>query len=77
MIGIRLGLPEVDLIHWDRYTQALQAASIRLVDRDDELLWDGVSDGEYTLCSCYIKLCVDIFRRDSLKWWKKIWKITV
>ena len=61
MTGNRLGLLEVDLIHWDRYTQALRTTSIRLVDRDDELLWDGVGDGEYTPRSSYIKLCVDLF----------------
>jgi hypothetical protein len=46
--GPRLGILEVDLIHWNRFTQALWDASIRLVDRDDELIWDGVGDGEYT-----------------------------
>jgi hypothetical protein len=74
--GHRLGLPEADLIHWNRYTQALRVASIRLVDRDDELIWDGVGDGEYTLRSGYIKLCVDLHQRDPLWWWRKIWKLT-
>jgi hypothetical protein len=41
MSGQRLGLLDEDLIHWDIYLQALREASIRLVDREDELLWDG------------------------------------
>jgi hypothetical protein len=72
--GHRLGLLEEDLFHWDRYLQALRDASIQLVDRDDELLWDGVEDGEYTPRAGYIKLCVDFHQRDPLWWWKKIWK---
>jgi hypothetical protein len=64
MSGWRLGLLEEDLIHWDRYLQALREASIRLVDREDELLWDGDGGGEYTPRAGYIKLSVD-FNREN------------
>jgi hypothetical protein len=74
MEGHSLGLLEDDLPYWNRYTQNLREASIRLVDRDDKLLWDGVGDGEYTPCSRYLKLTMDLHQRDPLWWWRKIWK---
>jgi hypothetical protein len=73
MAGHRLGLLEEDLLYWNRYTQNLREASIRLVDRDDELLWDGVGDGEYTPRSGYLKLTADLHQREPLWWWCKIW----
>jgi hypothetical protein len=66
MVGLRLGLLEEDLTYWNKYTQNLWEASIRFVDRDDELLWDGVGDGEYTPYSGYLKLTTDFHQRDTL-----------
>jgi hypothetical protein len=44
------------------------------VEREDELLWDGDGDGEYTSRVGYIKLSVDFHQRETLWWWKNIWK---
>jgi hypothetical protein len=74
LAGHRLGLLEDDLPYWNRYTQNLRESSIRLVDRDDELLWDGVGDGEYTPRSGYLKLTTDLHQREPIWWWRKIWK---
>jgi len=46
--GRELGLSMVQQVSWDTYISALRLAQIRLVDREDELVWMHHPSGKYT-----------------------------
>jgi hypothetical protein len=72
--GQMLGLTGDEQTQWDRYIWALRRANICLTDREDELLWDGDPGGVYTPKEGYVQLSVDLHQRETIWWWKKLWK---
>jgi hypothetical protein len=62
-------------IQWTNFTQALKTAHIRIVDRDDELIWKHAPLGIYTPKLGYIQLNIVQHLRDPIWWWKGPWKV--
>jgi hypothetical protein len=60
---------------WDNYLLALQTSHIRIIDREDELIWQNASHGQYTPKLGYIQLNLELYHRESKWWWKGLWKI--
>jgi hypothetical protein len=56
------------------YIWALQRANICFSDQEDEILWDGDPRGVYTPKLGYVQLIVDLQQRETIWWWKKLWK---
>jgi len=59
----------------NRYITDLQQSQIRLMDCEDELIWDSYPLGIYTPNDGYTRLKLELIQRESLWWWKKIWKL--
>jgi hypothetical protein len=70
-----LGL-EGDLkIQWENYLLALQRENIRLLDCEDELVWQKAPHGVYTPKLGYTTLSIDLLQEEPLWWWKGLWKL--
>jgi hypothetical protein len=54
-----MGLGEVFSAHWSNYICALKSFHIRIVDREDELVWKYAPHGIYTPKLGYIQLNID------------------
>jgi len=61
--------------HWNGYVSALKATHVRIVDKEDELVWKHVQHDRYTLKMGYIQLNILVHQRDPLWWWKGLWKL--
>ena len=59
----------------ERLLGDLTRAQIQLRHKEDELIWDVDSSGNYTSKDGYIKLSADVIQRDPIWQWKKLWKI--
>jgi hypothetical protein len=70
-----LGLEEEDITELDRYITDLKRSQIRLRDCEDELIWDSAPSGIYTPKDGYTRLNLDLFQREPVWWWKKLWKL--
>jgi len=75
MSGAAIGAQGELATEWDRYTQALRSAQIRLVQRDDTLIWDHHLSGIYTPKAGYNYLSNDIILIEEEWWWKHLWKL--
>jgi hypothetical protein len=60
---------------WSNYIQALKSSHIRIVDREDELIWKHAPLGIYTPKLGYIQLNIAQHLREPLWWWKGLWKV--
>jgi hypothetical protein len=56
-------------LHWDNYIFSLQRGHIRLLDKDDELVWKKSPHGVYSPKLGYIALNVDLLQREPCWWW--------
>jgi len=70
-----LGLDVENLEHWDRYTMSLRDSHIRLVEKDDELIWNLDDTGVYTPKQGYDILSQDMNNREVAWWWSLLWKL--
>jgi hypothetical protein len=68
------GLEGNQALLWNNYTRALRLGHIRIIDRDDELVWQKAPHGIYTPKLGYIALNVQIMHRDQNWWWRGLWK---
>ena len=75
MSGIDIGVQGNLAEEWDRYTQALRVANIRLVQRNDSLVWDHHPSGIYSPKAGYSKLTRDMAGLEEEWWWKQLWKL--
>jgi hypothetical protein len=70
-----LGLTGASSILYKKYIEALQIGHIRLIDREDELVWKKDPSGVYTPKLGYIALNLDLFQQQQSWWWKGLWKL--
>jgi hypothetical protein len=52
----------------------LKATHVRIIVREDELVWKHAEHGTYTPKLGYIHLNFDFLQRDPKWWWKGLWK---
>jgi len=67
--GEDLGLHGELLGEWNQYIQALQMAHIRLVLREDKIIWDLHPSRIYTPKAGYITLDVELLPGEEVWWW--------
>jgi hypothetical protein len=68
--------PEGDLKYqWDNYLFSLQRDHIRLLDMDDELVWQKPPHGVYTPKLGYTTFSLDHLQDEPRWWWKGLWKL--
>jgi hypothetical protein len=53
----------------------MKLAHIRIIEREDELIWQHAPLGIYTSNLDYIQLNVAQLLREPIWWWKGIWKV--
>jgi hypothetical protein len=70
-----LGLTGASATQYKNYIAALQVRHIRLIDREDELVWKKDPSGTYTPKLGYIALSLDLFQQHQIWWWKGLWKL--
>jgi hypothetical protein len=70
-----LGLTGAFATQYKNYIAALQVGHIRLIDREDKLVWQKDPSGAYTPKMSYIALSMDLFQQHQIWWWKGLWKL--
>jgi hypothetical protein len=70
-----LGLDAQAAPFWDKNSRALQSSHIRITDKEDELIWQQAPHGHYTPKLGYIHLNLDLYQREPIWWWKRLWKV--
>jgi hypothetical protein len=71
----RLGLSEEEKLELERYIFNLNSSQIRLMDCEDELIWDPAPSGIYSPKLGYLKYNSDLGLREPVWWWRKLWKV--
>jgi len=72
--GAGIGLQGELAAEWDRYILALKLAQIRIVQRDDSLIWDHHPSGIYSPKAGYSHLLSETNQGNAVWWWKSLWK---
>jgi hypothetical protein len=60
---------------WENYILDLRPRHIRLIDREDELVWKKVLHGVYTPKLGYIALNINFLQRETCCWLRGLWKL--
>jgi hypothetical protein len=72
---VDLGLTGASITQYKNYIAALQVIHIRLLNGEDELVWQKDPLGDYTPNLGYITLILDLFQQHQIWWWKGLWKL--
>jgi len=62
-------------IHWENYVACLKNAHVRIVDREDEMVWKHSPNSSYTPNLGYIQLNIISHQQEYAWWWKGLWKL--